>query len=165
MVGGFGVGVASALKLGENQMIRVQGNFSRIVYWDETLNFRSPSNREDGTYETFSTDYTFGALSTLKYKLGQKWSAGPGLGLQVMLISVNYLKKDQGISTDNNRVNENHHSKIIMPTIPLELTYQNDGFLLNFRYEQALLNRYRGDLGEERKETFGLLFIEFGFRL
>lgn len=96
------------------------------------------------------------------YFLTEKISIGTGLGGQILLISLSRMPE---IYDSKAAVAVNRYYKPFMPTLPVELSFKSKKNLFTIRYEHGLLNRYKKDLAAYKKDKFGLLSFEVGFKL
>jgi hypothetical protein len=165
LIGGFGMGFSGVKQIKQKLAVKWQGNVSRSVYWDEYLEFRNESNQPLGIYATSSTDYSVGILGTIQYSLSQKFSIGTGGGLRAMVVSMLYLRSQTVPFEGNRYLGRNRFFKPFMPVVPLELCYRMKNSYLNVRYEQALLNRFKKEIAEEKNDRYGVLFFEIGFKI
>jgi hypothetical protein len=163
MVGGFGAGFTMLRSLNEKSILKLSANLSRSVYWDESVALRNDFNEWSGTFYMTSTDVTVGLAGIYHLLLNDKFSVGAGASIQTLLMSTSrFPEKDL---KDAPKVDGNSYYKPIMPMIPIEITYRKDKWLLNLRYEQALLNRYKKNMADDLSENYGLIFFEVGYKI
>lgn len=167
LIGGLGIGFSTFVNASEESKIslKAQTNFSRHVYWDEPAYFRDVNNSSLGDYQPSSADYSLGLTGTAQYKLSSYFYLGIGVGTQILLKSISKAPEFQ-ISTDP-KVSylSNNYYKVLMLVLPFEISYRNEKWLFNIRYEQALLNRYKKELSKYKDGTYGLLTFEAGLRI
>jgi len=165
LLGGFGLGFSAWKMASQKLSIRGQANISRSAYWQKYL-FRDGPVLSDvsGEASVSTFDYTFGVTGVLHYHFARVFSIGGGIGVQSMLVSNSYLREDLLFGKDRN-LGQNRYYKRFMPTIPLEISLRLERWAITMRYEHALLNRFKKDLAEYKKEKYGLLFFEVGFKI
>lgn len=163
--GGFGIGISSFHNASEisNISIKLQANFSRHKFWDETSVFRDGNNSLLGYYKEATIDYSFGLAGTGQYKLSKYFYAGLGFGTRFLVKSFSKIPEFQSFGVLHNASND--YYKKIMPVIPIEISYKTQKWLFNIRYEQAILNRYKKELSKYKDGTYGLLTFEAGLRI
>lgn len=163
-IGGFGAGFTAVKPYREKSFIKAQANLSRHVHWDEPIEVVGLQGQSEGSYATSSVDYTTGITGTINYQLSEKFSVGTGLGFQVMLWSFTRLN-ELPLNESSDRRARNNYYKRIMPVLPVEFSLKKSRTLYTIRYEQALLNRYKKDIAAVKKEGYGLISFEVGFRI
>lgn len=161
LLGGFGIGFTTVKEWKEKFLLKGQLNFSRHAYWDDPILLTDVTNNPLGFYTGKSVDYVLGMTATVQYRLGKKIALGTGLGADILLHSVYNISEPffEGMKI------ENEYYKTIAPVLPLELSFYLNKVLLNIRYEQGLINRYREAYAAYEKELNGILVFEFGYRL
>jgi hypothetical protein len=166
-VGGLGIGFSTFISTSEESKIslKAQTNFSRHVYWDEPANFRDFNNSSLGVYQPSSVDYSLGLTGTGQYNFFDCFYVGIGVGTQILLKSISKAPEFQFSVDSKESYLSNNYYKILMPVAPFEVSYRNEKWLFNIRYEQALLNRYKKELGKYKVGTYGLLTYEVGLRI
>ncbi len=164
LIGGFGVGFSAWKKIKPKTSLKWQGNISRSVYW-EALQFTDPNNVPIGDASASSTDYSLGLTGTVHYNISKIFSVGSGIGIQTMIISAFYFRHGSLPDNTDRLIGYNHYYKRLMPMLPLELSLKFEKLFVNLRYEHGLLNRFKKDLSEYKKDKYGLLFFELGIRL
>jgi hypothetical protein len=117
-----------------------------------------------GEASVSTVDYTLGVTGVLHYNFSSGFSVGGGVGVQALLFSNSYLRQDLLVGNDRN-LGQNKYYKRLMPTFPLETSLRFGKWAITLRYEHALLNRYKKDLAEHKKENYGLLFFEIGVKI
>ena len=162
LVGGFGVGFSAVKEWKERLLIKGQANFSRHAYWDEPLEVKDVNNNPLGMYIGKSVDYVLGTTATIQFRPSEKIGLGAGLGGDFMLLSVYDFSGFAGADAQKTR---NKNYKFFTPVLPLEVSFYLNKILINIRYEQGLVNRYKKPLADYEKENYGLLVFEFGYRL
>jgi hypothetical protein len=163
-IGGFGLGFTAIKPYRKKSVIKAQANLSRHVYWDNSFEAVGLQNQSLGSYSTSSVDYTMGIAGTIHFMLSEKFSVGTGLGCQVMLWSFTRLNELPLNESSDRRARNNYYKRII-PTLPVEFSLKKSRTLYTIRYEQALLNRYKKDIAAVKKEGYGLISFEVGFRM
>jgi len=162
LIGGFGIGFSVVKEWMDKFVLKGQANTSRHAYWNEPLEMKDANNNPLGVYIGKSVDYVIGTTATIQYRLGPKVALGTGIGGDFMVLSVYDFSGFGGIENQKIR---NQHYKFFTPVVPLELSFYLNKVLLNIRYEQGLVNRYRKPLADYEKDHYGLMVFEFGYRL
>lgn len=162
LIGGLGVGISGFKPVQNKISLKGQANLSKHTYWDKAIEFKDASGNPIGAYISGSSDYTLGVTVTAHYFLGNKISVGTGLGTQIMLISLSRLPE---INDAKKAVAVNRFYQPFVPTLPIELSGKFQKRLINIRYEHGLINRYKGELKNYKKDKFGLLTFELGFKI
>jgi hypothetical protein len=162
-IGGFGAGVFILRKHNEKFFWKGQANVSKYKYWD-VGSLKDDQNRSLGVSDFTSTDISLALATTAHRALGRNFSVGAGLGVQVLLVSYIDPRSFFRVSSYT-KLTRNNYYKPVMPVLPVEFSFRPGKFSLTLRYEQALLNRIRGDLAKVKSETFGLAIFEAGYRL
>jgi len=162
LLGGFGVGFTAVKEWKDKFLLKAQVNTSRHAYWDEPMEMKDANNNPLGSYVGKSVDYVLGTTVTLQYRLTNKVAIGTGFGGDFMVLSV--YDFSTFASVDDQKIRNNYY-KFFTPVIPLELSFYLNKVLVNLRYEQGLVNRYRKPLADYEKDNYGLLVFEFGYRL
>lgn len=168
LVGGLGIGFSTFINSPKYSKIdlKAQVNFSRHVYWDEPANFRDSNNSSLGVYLPSSVDYSLGLTGTGQYNFFDGFYVGIGVGTQILLKSISKIPEFQSSITNfKESYISNNYYKILMPVLPFEISYRNEKWLFNMRYEQAILNRYKKELSKYKDGTYGLLTFEAGLRI
>ena len=165
LIGGFGVGFAGQKMISGKFSLKTQGTFFRKAYWQQYLFRRGPLLSDivgEATVSTF--DYTMGAAAIPHFHFSRAFSVGVGVGLHALLFSNSYLRQD--LTADGNRnLGRNRYYKSFMPIVPFETSLRLSRWAVNVRYEHALLNRFKGNLADYKKEKYGLLFFELGYKI
>lgn len=167
LIGGFGMGLSTISKAKNNKIgFKGQINLSRHAYWDEPVYTRDAANNSLGPYQSGTIDYSAGLMATIQYEFASNFSGGAGLGSQVLLTSNSRIPE---LQTSSGQIKKsyaaNGYYKTFMPVIPVEVSFQNDKYLFNIRYEQAVLNRYKEPLSEYKDGSYGILTFEIGFKI
>lgn len=166
LVGGFGAGFAISKSLKEDLKWKAQANLSRHTYWDESLELRDAGNVPLGPFAYSSVDYCATLMGTAELSLNKRFSVGAGLGAKILLVSFSRLPDRKNSSFNGKKsLAENAMYKTIIPVIPLELSYKMKRNQIVLRYEQGLMNRYKRDLAEYKKDRFGIISFEYGWRI
>lgn len=161
MLGGLGLGVSAFRPVNSQMRLKGQINFSKQTYWDEFISLDDENGQPVGDFKGASSDYVAGITATSHYFFKDRLSVGAGLGCQVLVAS---FSRVPDVSSDTPFI-VNQHYKRVMPVVPVELAYTSGRHLFNIRYEQGLLNRSRKDLQSYKKDRFGLIAFEVGFKL
>lgn len=162
LIGGFGVGIAAWKHRTNKVSLKGQGNFSRHVYWGEPIIITDDSGNPIQDYVAGVVDYSLDLTALAHYSLNPKISVGTGIGMQVMLAS---LIRTPDVFDAKSTIALNKFYKRLMPVIPVELTYKSVSKSYSIRYEQGLLNRYKSNIAAYKKDSFGLLSFEIGFKI
>jgi hypothetical protein len=166
LIGGFGFGFAATKLIKEKLTFKGHVNIAKQTYWDESIIFRDPTNLPMGQSLSASSDYTVSLLTLVHYSLNKRISIGTGLAAQVLIVS---LSRVPDINNSNPSGAEsiviNKFYKPIMPLLPVELSLTIKKTMFNLRYEYGLLNRLKGDLAKQKKDSFSLLTFEIGFKI
>lgn len=162
LLGGIGVGFSVLHALHEKLDWKVQFNLSKHTYWDEPITLLDNSGNMLGPFVSGSSDFMFSVIATMHYHLHKNVSVGTGLGGQLLLASYSRLPNSP---SDERPIAANQYYKPLMPVIPLELSVKLKKYLLNIRYEHALLNRYKSPLSEYKNGKYSILYLEVGFKL
>jgi hypothetical protein len=165
LIGGFGVGVSALKPYGEKLTLKGQANLSKHTYWDEPMQLIDENGAPIRDYLAGSSDYTLGLTATGHYQFTGKFSAGTGLGGQVLLVSLVRLPPNYFTGPDEEQLATSRYYKRLVPMLPVELSLKLEKILFNVRYEHGLLNRLRKPLADYQTDRFGLLSFEVGFRL
>jgi hypothetical protein len=166
LLGGFGVGFSGLKKLGSQIAIKGQANISRSVYWESALlNIGPGQSQVIGIIPLSSTDYNFGLTGTIHYHLSPIFSAGTGLGAQVLIGSYMHIRAKSSIQNWDRYVGRNQYYKRVMPTLPVEVSARFRKMFITLRYEHGLLNRLKKNLAEYKTDRYGLVFVEVGFKV
>lgn len=165
LIGGFGVGVSALKPYGEKLTLKGQANLSKHTYWDEPLMLTDENGSPVRDYLAASSDYTLGMTVTGHYQFTGGFSAGTGLGGQVLLVSLVRLPPNYITGPDEEQVATSRYYKRLVPMLPVELSLKLEKILFNVRYEHGLLNRLKKPLADYQTDRFGLLTFEVGFRL
>lgn len=163
LLGGLGIGLSALKNIKPKLSVKGQANISKHTYWDEPFQARNAVGANLGSYTHGSSDYSIGITATAHFHLSQKFSVGTGIGSQILLISLSRQPEIEHLETSSIAIN--NYYKRVMPTVPVEVSYTTHKMLFNIRYEQALLNRYKGELQNYKKDNYGLLFFEIGLRV
>jgi hypothetical protein len=165
LIGGFGIGFAYQKMMSKKLSIKAQGIVFRQAYWQQYL-FRVGPQLSDvigeGTVSTF--DYTIGSAVIPHFHFSQVFSVGLGVGMHVLLFSNSYLRHDW-TPNGNRSLGDNRYYKSFMPTIPMEASLRLQKWALTMRYDHALLNRFKNKLSDHKKEKYGLLLFEIGYKI
>jgi len=161
LLGGLGLGASVVKEWKEKFLLKGQANISSHAYWDEPIYLTDANANPLGSFVCKSVDYVMGITATIQYRLSKRVAIGPGLGADFLLVSISNLS-EPFTHPDHLR---NGHYKRVTPVIPLELSFYLNKVLLNVRYEQGLVNRFRDPLSEYEKEMNSLLVFEIGFKL
>jgi hypothetical protein len=167
LIGGFGIGI-STISQAKNSNVGIKGqlNLSRHAYWDEPVFMRDAANSPLAPYQSGTIDYSVGLTGTIQYEFISNFFGGVGLGSQVLLTSLSRVPENPNSSGNPEKpYTTNGYYKILMPVIPIDLTFQRDNYLFNIRYEQALLNRYKKPLSDYKNGSYGILTFEIGFKI
>jgi hypothetical protein len=166
LVGGLSVGISRLGNWTDKVDLKYSATFMRVVYWEEEFRLHDEFNVPLGSIPASSTDYLLNVSALAKFKLGDRMSAGAGLGIHAMITSSLYFRREFGNSNWAGKVGNNKFYKPFMPAMPLEISYHTKKrLILNMRYEQALLNRYKKDLAQYSSDRYGILILEMGFKL
>lgn len=162
MIGGVGLGVAGIYKLNEKWNIKGNINFSRRAFYDESFQPMDITAIPTSNPPVVrSEEYLINALLTAHYLFSPQISLGVGLGEQTLLNSRAVFYTSIYFSGVEKQKIKNSFYKPVILTLPIEFSWKLNRFLLTARYEQSLMSRLRGDSDE--KNSFGQLFIEFGY--
>lgn len=166
LLGGVGAGAFLLKPLSSDLHLKAHGYLSKISYWDDPVELKSPVGDNIGVYQAGGSDYVAGINGLVHYHLANRLSLGTGLGAQVLLVSFSRTPAIYGYGepTDKSFIT-NHHYKTIRPVIPVELSYRLPKVVLNLRYDIGPFNRIKGDLGKVSKERADVLSLEVGFKL
>jgi hypothetical protein len=167
LIGGFNVGVSAYKQVNNKLSVKGQINLVRSVYWNEPIHANTgPSPMEQiGVYISSSQDYLVNSIFTGQFSLSDKFFIGSGLGVHVLLTSKFRLPKEWRIPETNGATVTNASYKTLVPVLPVELSYKRKKVIFTVRYEQALLNRLGKELAQYRKDSYGMLIFETGFKL
>ena len=167
LIGGLGVGYAFLRPTASGLIFKGQANLFRHIYWDEQAPLLDENGNRVQDFYASSADYSIGFAATGHHYFSDVFSAGTGIGAHVLLLSLTrapepgfYVSPD-----DDKRIVRNRYYRTVMPTIPVEASFRSRSKLYCIRYEVALLNRYKNDLRNVKKDHYGLLTFELGFRL
>ena len=163
LIGGFGIGALAFKTINEKLKVKGQLNLSKLTYWDAPQILTDGSGYPVDDYFYGTSDYILGLNATMHYIITEKFRIGTGLGAQVLLSSKSKAPDIQ--NTGSHALFSNGYYQPIMPVVPLEASYLINRLLLSIRYEQALLNKLRGELKDYKDERFGVLYFEIGFAL
>lgn len=161
LIGGFGAGVSAFRPLKEKVSLKAQANLSKQTYWGEPVRLVDEVSLPTGDFLAGSSDYAVGITALAHYFFKEKLSVGTGLGGQILLVSLSRVPEFR----DEIPVVRNRYYRPFMPVLPVELSFKSQKHLFNIRYEHGLLNRYKRDLGAYKKDRFGLLSFEVGFKV
>jgi hypothetical protein len=163
LIGGFGVATFVTQQKGEKFMYKGEVGLSRHVYW-EAIGFRDATNVYVGNGSYGSVDYTLHLIPTVNYKVGSKFFVGTGLGVHGLLAS--YSRVPEIVNSDDApNFLRNKYYKLITPVIPLEISMKTTNKFYSIRFEQSLGSRYKKDLAEFKKEHYGILSCNLGWKL
>lgn len=168
LIGGFSIGVTVFKPLQTNMQLKLQGALSRNAHWNEFINATDIAGNSLIGFKNSTINYNVDFLATVRYRLFNKFYAGAGSGLQLLVASVSRNPfKDILINgaTQPNRIIQNKYYRTLMPFIPLEISYQTKKVNYNIRYDFALLNKVKGELANYLSERYGLLHFEVGFKI
>jgi len=165
LVGGIGVGVSALKPYGEKVTLKGQANLSKHTYWDEPFIITDENGGPIRSFLSASSDYALGIAATAHFQFTGRFSAGTGLGSQVLLTSLTRLPPDYFAGSEERQVATNRYYKRVLPVLPVELSLKLEKVLFNVRYEHGLLNRLKRELAQYKTDRFGLLTFEVGFRL
>jgi hypothetical protein len=164
--GGFGIGASMIKKLAERLTLKAAGNLSRHTYQNAPIEMRDNNNVPLGEYTSHSNDYLFSIQGLGRFSFTDKINFGAGLGFDLMLVSKirNPVGDFSGIDSKDISIRERNY-KPVMPVVPVELSIKNTHAFYTLRYEQALLNKFRGDLAKTAKTSYGTVLFEVGIRI
>ncbi len=165
LIGGFGVGASALKPYGEKLTLKGQANLSKHTYWDEPLELTDDNGSPIRRYGSASSDYSLGLTATGHYQFSERFSAGTGLGGQVLLVALTRLPPNYITGPDEGQTATLRYYKRVLPVVPVELSLKLRKLLFNVRYEHGLLNRLKRPLAEYQTDRFGLLTFEVGFGL
>lgn len=165
LIGGFGVGVSVFRAITEKVGVKGQANVSKNAYWDEAMELRGYNNEPLGHFQYGSSDFSVGIGGILHYFLSRKMSVGTGLGARLFTITLSRMPVFENFELVADDFAVNRYNKTILPVIPVEWSLKGEKLLFNIRYEYGLSNRYKADLAEYKKERFGVLYFEVGWRI
>ena len=168
LIGGFGVAITAMKAVEKNWNSKIQTGFSRNAHWNEYITAVDFVGNDLNNGRNSTINYNFDLFSAFHYRFTKKFSAGTGVGVQVLLASVS-RNPFAGLTFGGMREEEkfylNRYYKTAMPFIPLELSFNTSKLFLNLRYEAALMNKVKDDLANYQQERYGLLNLEVGFRI
>jgi len=162
LIGGLGVGLSAFKPLQDKISLKGAINISKHTYWDEPIGLVDMMGYDMQLLVAGSSDFSIGIAATAHYFLSEKISIGTGLGSQVLLTTLSRLP---AINDTKVSIAAHHYYKRLMSTLPVELSFKTKKNLFNIRYEYGLLNRYKKGIGVYKKDKFGLLDFELGFKL
>jgi hypothetical protein len=163
--GGFGIGVTVVKNLEGKINIKGSCNLSQHTYRNAAIIFVDNNNTPLGEYESHSNDYLFSFQGMGRYALGEKLHFGAGLGVDLLMLSL--VENPLGSFSGRDKVTfiRDSNYRSIMPVFPLELSIKNPRAFYTLRYEQALLNKFKGDLAKTAKQSYGVILFEVGIRI
>ena len=161
-VGGFGMGYTSTKDYGNGRTLKAGMNLTKMSQYLGSTYARDFVGNLAGFYAVKSSRINLNLNVLMQKSLGDKISLGTGIGVQSTLFHIQKLPSVFEVTTlyTNQTLQKN-----IMPVIPMEFNFETKKRVLTLRYEQALLNSNRGEFRKYKKETFGLLSFELGFKL
>lgn len=162
LIGGFGVGTMLYKPIKNKLFFKGIATLSKISYWDEPLLAKDFNGNPQGEIQRGSSDYLVHISGLVHYFFTDKISVGGGLGTHLNIVTFARIPTQK---QDEVSVGVQRHYKTLMPIIPLELSYKTLKKVFSIRYEQGLLNRYKKDLAQYKKEKLGLLMFEIGFKI
>jgi hypothetical protein len=163
LIGGMGVGAAVWKEVHPRLSLKGQANLSKQASWGEPIGAGDGGGNSLGAFLGGSADYTVGVGAMGHFFLTEKLSVGTGLGGQLLLLSLSRVPDNFPDAKRSFVVNR--YYRPFIPTIPLEVSIKTPRKVFSVRYEQGLINRIKGDLGKSKRENFGLLFFEMGFKI
>ena len=143
LIGGFGIGALIYKTINEKFKAKGQLNLTRYVYWDASQFLIDSEGNPVGNYFYGTAEYNLGLNATINFALAKKFRIGTGVGTQILISSVSRFPED--LYSNSTKHYNNKYYKRVMPMIPFEISYNLKRVLLSIRYEQALLNKFRGD--------------------
>jgi hypothetical protein len=164
-VGGMGLGLSMFRAINEKFSLKGQLNLARHAYWNKPIEVVNPSGQPLGSFLSSSFNYSAGLLLTVQYFLTEKFSVGTGFGAEVLLVSETSVPENNSSLSTKHSEQIDRYYRLIMPVLPIEASLKLTPVLLNVRYEYGLANAYRNDLGFDRKDKYGLLVFEVGYKI
>jgi hypothetical protein len=163
--GGFGIGATAIKKLPGKLNLKAAGNLSRHTYRNASIRMTDNNNVPLGEYTSHSNDYLLSILGMGRYAATEKFHLGAGIGFDFMLVSLirNPVGDFSGREVKNSVRNRNF--KPFVPIFPVELSIKKPKAFYTLRYEQALLNKFRGDLAKTAKTSYGVILFEVGIKI
>ncbi len=161
LVGGMGLGFAMMKNLNDNFLWSAQANVSRRAYWSEPMRLTDDDGVPFGSFPMKGVDIVLGLSGTAHYRIGDKLSAGTGVGLDVLLYS--YMRLPEAFVEPATL--QNGFYRPIVPTIPIELVYRSNKMLFSLGYQLAVISRSKNPLSESYKDLYSTLTFEVGYRI
>lgn len=161
LIGGLGLGITLTGNINDRLKWHAQGNTSRRVFWDDPMLLTDPSNMPIGNVTWKGVDILTTITGALHYRLGKTLSVGTGLGVDALIYS--YVRGSKPFVEETMIRNNQYRS--LMPLIPVELSIDVKRFIVNLRYQHALLGRLKEPASQHKKDTYSGLIFELGYRL
>lgn len=166
LIGGFGAAMHVYKPLGGASFMKGSVTLGRHVYWEEPVGLRDISNNPLGAFAYSSVDHTLHFIAMGVLRLGNSIRVGTGAGTHVLLYSRNRLPDKSNSSVQESRGSgTNGFYKPLVLVVPVEVSWHTRRHVYAIRYEQALMNRYKNPLAEYRKDLYGIISLEYGWRL
>lgn len=162
--GSFGIGLSSYYQFNKNIVFKAGTHISCLSYIEPELQFRDKDNNPLSAINPVVKEYQNAWSVLAHYYIGDVVSVGAGLGANVRLGGRRKIHSEVLADYDN------LHSKLsdrkrILPVVPIELSFAVERILLNVRLEYGLINRYKGDFAQFKKEKINMLYFEIGYFL
>lgn len=167
LIGGENVGLSAFKTITPKLEIKTTINVSRQLFWREEVYFNKGPNLQDqlGRTTPATGEYYTSLTGVAHYMPKGKFSVGAGIGFEFLIASRTSFPSRPAITGKEYATISNHEFKRIMPVVPMEVSWKEERFLFNIRYEIGLLNRYRGDLKEYNQNIFQTLAFEIGMKI
>jgi hypothetical protein len=166
LLGGVGTGAFLLRRMSSDLHLKIHGYLSKISYWDDPVEMKSPVGDNIGVFQAGGSDYVAGINGLVHYHLVDRLSLGAGVGAQLLLASFSRTPDIYGYSKPTEKTFiTNHYYKTVLPVVPLELSYRFPKMVINLRYDIGPFNRIRGELAKAKNERYDVLSLEVGFKL
>lgn len=166
LVGGFTAGISAFSSPADKLDLKWTANVSRQILYGEAVRFNKGPGPQDalGFTNTVMAEYFMGFNGVAHYRVGEKFSVGAGVGFEMLLAS--HTSFPYAASTDDKPVSyRNREFKPLMPVVPIELSWKEERFLYNIRYDVGLANRYRTAMEHYGPNMFHTVSLEIGMKI
>ena len=162
-VGGFGIGASLYKPMSARGSLKVSTHLSKWAYVSPDIDLRNDQNISQGTIALSTRDFQSSWMVLGQYRLVGGLSVGAGLGANLWLGASQKFPGE--VVTDFGTRLKISNYKRVLPIVPLEVSYAFSRMLVNVRLEYGLLNRYKGEVSEYKKEYINVLYFELGYFL
>ncbi|HTF81109.1 MAG TPA: hypothetical protein VL947_05275, partial [Cytophagales bacterium] len=128
------------------------------------IDLRNDQNISQGTIALSTRDFQSSWMVLGQYRLVGGLSVGAGLGANLWLGASQKFPGKVVSPNESMRLKISNYKRVL-PIVPLEVSYAFSRMLVNVRLEYGLLNRYKGEVSEYKKEYINVLYFELGYFL